>query len=394
MLFLRRAAAVCLTAWLTVAVLCTAAAADETESSAAEPTTYECGSYTYSILVGVQDESKKAACIESYKGTDETLVIPDELDGLKVVALGDRAFLENHALTEVTLPDSLIGIGTYTFASCINLKAFRTGENAEYFHAADGILFAEEGKYLVRYPIGLMPASYTVPDGVYDIGTSCFADCITLTSVTLPDSVTAIGASAFAGCNRLTEITLPDEITEIEPHTFYRCSELKTVKLSKKLETIGDFAFSATAIETIALPESLKTIGECCFADTKMTEVMIPSTVTEIGQASFGWKLDSQNTLVMDNTFTIRGYKNSAAETYSNDYDLGNSFVFVALDQPAESAAPVSEEEKQGLGIGRIIGAAVCGAAILAIIGYGIISGVRGRKCKAKKASEEKETDE
>jgi len=62
------------------------------EESAAEKETFTSGDYTYSVLVNVDDESIRAACIESYAGSETELVIPETIDDLPVVSLGDRAF--------------------------------------------------------------------------------------------------------------------------------------------------------------------------------------------------------------------------------------------------------------------------------------------------------------
>ena len=51
--------------------------------------------------------------------------------------------------------------------------------------------------------------SMTIPDSVISIGSGAFQNCSNLMSVMIPDSVTSIGSSAFYGCSKLTSMTIP-----------------------------------------------------------------------------------------------------------------------------------------------------------------------------------------
>ena len=52
--------------------------------------------------------------ITGYNGTDDDVIIPDEIDGLPVVHIGDNAFYKK-GLTSVFLPSELKTIGDYAF---------------------------------------------------------------------------------------------------------------------------------------------------------------------------------------------------------------------------------------------------------------------------------------
>lgn len=56
--------------------------------------------------------------------------------------------------------------------------------------------------YLARSKI----LSYTVPQGIIEIGDMAFYGCSVLTSVTIPNSVTLICERAFEDCSKLTRI--------------------------------------------------------------------------------------------------------------------------------------------------------------------------------------------
>ena len=117
---------------------------------------------------------KNQVTITRYKGTDEDVVIPDEIDGRPVTTIGHRAFKRCTSLTSITLPDSVTTIGDYAFEGCTGLT------------------------------------SITLPTGVTSIGSAAFWGCTSLTSITLPNSITAIGDWAFARCHSLTSISVPN----------------------------------------------------------------------------------------------------------------------------------------------------------------------------------------
>src|SRR6266567_4438621 len=65
--------------------------------------------------------------------------------------------------------------------------------------------------------------SVTIPNSVISIGSFTFNQCRSLTSVTIPDSVTSIGASAFELCTGLTNVIIGNSVTNIEGFLFWGC---------------------------------------------------------------------------------------------------------------------------------------------------------------------------
>ena len=70
-----------------------------------------------------------------------------------------------------------------------------------------------------------------------------------------------------------------------------------SVKLPVKLESIGNFAFSAVVdtktsevkhgVKAVVFPETLKTIGNTAFQNAPLTEVSLPDSVTSVGSGAF-----------------------------------------------------------------------------------------------------------
>ena len=102
--------------------------------------------------------------------------------------------------------------------------------------------------------------------------------------------VTQIPASVFSGKTVLTSITLPTTITKIGNNAFKDCSNLTgALEIPETVETIGEYAFSATAITSLKLNEGLTTIGKSAFQNlSKVTgQLEIPASVKSIGTFAF-----------------------------------------------------------------------------------------------------------
>lgn len=156
---------------------------------------------------------------------------------LKKVEIGANAGIYNYAfyycslLMSITIPNSVMSIGTYAFEYCRSLKSITI---------PDGVTNISD--YMLRYCLSLMQIA--IPDGVTNIRSNAFNGCNSLESITIPDSVTSIGASAFLSCYKIASITMPDSIRSIEKSTFSTCCSLKTIEIPSNITDIGTSAFS------------------------------------------------------------------------------------------------------------------------------------------------------
>ena len=205
--------------------------------------TFTSGDYEYALLDDGTIE------ITKYNGSADHLAIPATLDGKTVTAIGDYTFARCSSLTSVSIPDSVTSIGDYAFCSCSSLTFVSIPDSVEqigtnpfvacsalqtisvspdhpYFSIIDGALFRKADKALIFYLDGTNSSTYTIPQGITDIGDDAFARCSSLTSVSIPDSVTAIGDYVFYGCTSLTSVSIPDSVTSIGDYAFGDCSNL------------------------------------------------------------------------------------------------------------------------------------------------------------------------
>lgn len=105
---------------LMVLSVCSAAAVSvgAVESTAVSSgTTLVFGDYEYTVLDDGTVE------ITGYNDSDTEIVIPSEIEGMKVTSIGYGAFYNCTGLTSVTIPDSVTTIGNTAFENCIGLSS-------------------------------------------------------------------------------------------------------------------------------------------------------------------------------------------------------------------------------------------------------------------------------
>ena len=115
-------------------------------------------------------------------------------------------------MTSVSLPDSVISIGTNPFRYCGALQKIQVSAKNPALTVKDGVLFTKDGQELICYPCGLKntkSAGYAVPQGTRAIRDNAFSSCGDLAFITLPEGVTSIGDEAFEECFSLWMTVAP-----------------------------------------------------------------------------------------------------------------------------------------------------------------------------------------
>ena len=93
-----------------------------------------------------------------------------------------------------------------------------------------------------------------IPNSVVGIGDSAFSGCSGLTRVDIVDGVNSIGESAFAGCSKLEEIYISNTIESIGDNAFADCNNLFEIEIgSKKVVSANENIFSSDAYNNASL---------------------------------------------------------------------------------------------------------------------------------------------
>lgn len=162
---------------------------------------YTEGIYTYTV------ENGKATIISNGArplNTPKQLVIPSELGGYPVVAIGNGAFYRWETVEEFIVPSNILSIGNYAFTNCPNLISITVSPDNPNFCSVDGHLFNKDKTVFLLYGRGCV----TIANDPHAMG--CYE---------IPNSVTTIGDSAFFE-NSIWKLTIPESVTTIEENAF------------------------------------------------------------------------------------------------------------------------------------------------------------------------------
>lgn len=254
-----------------------------------------------------------------YSGTDTVVEVPQG-----VTTIGQRAFFNNQAISEVVLPEGLISIETSAFYGCTALKKIELpatlsqvdsqafsmctsltehviSEDNPYFAVKDGVLFNQEGTVLSSYPAGKTGSEYTVPDTVTMIVGWAFEGNPYLESVSLPAGLSDTYCP-FGYCSALREINVEEGnpfFVSQDGVLFSGDGGMLLYYPPSKEGTELDIPQTVTGIESnaflgnrylnrITIPEGVSTLTTFVFKEAEqLQEVYLPSTITVIDSYAF-----------------------------------------------------------------------------------------------------------
>lgn len=181
-------------------------------------------------------------------------------DGLEVIE--NSAFNWCNGIIEVNIPKTVRTLSFESFDDCENIEAINVHEDNEFYSSIDGNVYSKDRTKILIYCVGKKDTSFTVPNGVVEIGENAFYYAEHLVNVTLPDTLVKIDKYAFCLCLNLKDVNIPSSVKTIEYGAFYACYAFKNVVIPNGVEYIGDSVFfSCEKLQTIFIPESVTFIG-------------------------------------------------------------------------------------------------------------------------------------
>lgn len=178
-------------------------------------------------------------------------------------------------------------------------------------------MFELDGYHLVRFLTNLRHVE--IPEGITEIGKSCFFDRRGILSITLPASLKAIKSRAFCNCINLEQVTFRTERAAIHEDAFKNCTALKRVflpdgrefslqglsSLSQQGEVpliqtirnqvLENFRLCGTILlkylgneSRVIVPDGVTAVAQDAFAGKEsINRVILPDSVREIGEGAF-----------------------------------------------------------------------------------------------------------
>ena len=289
--------------------------------------------YTYTILT---DDTVK---ITKYKGTDESIVIPSEIDGKKVTVIGSSAFygfkslknieipdgitsIENYAfcqcwsITSLSVPESVTSIGTGAFRFCGDLKEIKLPSNLTVL--SDSLFGADANLEYITFGDAEKTDTVIIPETVQKMGNYVFMNCEKIKNIKLPSNLKSIGKTCFQGCISLTGLFIPQSVESIGGGIFGDCDALQSVEIEDENNNfifkdgilydvkngILVSAVNSLIPEKVIVDECTKTIDYSAFADcNNLYEIEIPQGVVNIGEKAFA-RLDNLKNIDIPDSVT------------------------------------------------------------------------------------------
>ncbi len=151
---------------------------------------FEFEQFTYQLTPDGQ-----SAVMIGYSSDEPDVVIPANVNGYPVVAIGASMFAYKDYIRTVQIPDGVMSIGNMAFFKCGNLQ------------------------------------NIVIPEGVTVIDEACFGGCESLAEVQFPESLQEVGHFGFLQCLNLTEVSFGESLRTIGPGAFQLCASLSRVSI-------------------------------------------------------------------------------------------------------------------------------------------------------------------
>lgn len=173
-----------------------------------------------------------------------------------------------------------------------------------------------DGKTVLKFLTNLKHIE--LPEGIQEIGKSCFFDKRGIISVKLPASLMRIGSKAFRNCINLELIEFAGDDVQVEADAFKNCTTLRWVKLANgnqyelmgladkeeerpeliqriHSQILGNFQISGTELlhyfgkeGRVTIPEGITIIGERAFVGNEAIDrIILPTSIREIREEAF-----------------------------------------------------------------------------------------------------------
>lgn len=219
------------------------------------------------------------------------VVIPATIDyngkTYRVTALGYGTFANCSDLLTLSIGPNVVSLSQAIFTGCSSLTSISVDPANPFLSSADGVLYADDAKILVKYPAGKNCPDFVIPEGVETIWDFAFEYSFGIERVSFPQSLTTIGVYAFQN-TPIESVILPEGFLSLGDFAFYECPML-TVVNTGGLERISDYAFNkCTALTSLTMSPYVTYIGEYAFFTCKqLEEITIPEDVQTIGAGAF-----------------------------------------------------------------------------------------------------------
>lgn len=159
--------------------------------------------------------------IVKYLGSSSTVSVPNLINEKIVKNIHSYCFSSKDKIQSITIPNSVISIGSGAFSGCNGLTKVNITDLAAWFKITFDNEYANPLNYAHHlYLNNTELTEITIPNSITKINANVLAGASSITSITIPSSVTSIGDYAFSNCSAMQRIFIPRNVTVIENYSF------------------------------------------------------------------------------------------------------------------------------------------------------------------------------
>ena len=235
-------------------------------------------------------------------------------------------------ITKIQIGDQITSIGDYAFCNSMAITDIQIGAGV---------------KRIGAYSCNLdLIETLELPDGLKVIEDYAFAWCYSLEEVELPNSLEVLGAGSFYGCENLSSIHIPASVREFvvngnmfEPNAFSVCDGIASftvdpsnpilsaqdgVLFNKDMTVLVQYPIGAEKT-TYSIPENVTTIGCSAFYNCKnLRSITVPASVKEIGDYAFAYNTNLKEMTFCGDAPETVNYGILQNNTMTVNYPIGN----------------------------------------------------------------------
>jgi hypothetical protein len=224
---------------------------------------------------------------------EEVIVIPEKIEGLEVLKLGDNCLLGNPKIKELKMPNTVLFIEFEAMCDCFNLLYIEFSENLLYVEnraVHNTAFYEDQDNWLYSESIGVKSLYLADNRILYEVICYDEQDLSSITYGILPQTI-MIGEYAFCTpiASRLESVLLP-EVKYIGNCAFCECSFINSITFPKSLEKIGISAFENTNIAEANFKncKSLQKIEANSFLNVPVEKLVLPG-YCEVSEDAFNY---------------------------------------------------------------------------------------------------------